>query len=518
MQRNAKKKGRKNSLGVLASWRFDFHFFDPLLVIWLCLAIIPVHAQEETTPEDERTSIHYGEIVTGDLGNLAPRLTYALEALRCDFISIRLTPTSDTIDPVITVLDDNNAILFSRDDSGGNLGVTYDPIAIPESGIYTVVVGRFGYGLGSTYGSFELLIERIGNGSANGCGLRYGDSVYNNIDNATPELVYFFRAHAGDIINIGMQQRSGDLDTYLRLVNSDNRIIADNDDLPFSGGTDAAIQAFLIPADGTYYIVAGRYGLNAGNSSGNFMLTLEETADSGLGNSPIAPIPLRPGVATESALTEAQPIHYYRFEALQNDLITVSMEQRSGNLDPYLAIADANLRELAWNDDAVETRNALIEEWLIPADGTYFIIATRYQRESGASTGDYRLTLTHLGNAFDGVPADIRRITYSTTVTGRIDDITPQLRYAFRGVEGDGIRVSMNRGDGNLDPYINILSEDERILFSDDDSGGNKNALVTEYIIPYTGIFYLEATRYNGADNPNTAGSFTLVLAQHLGQ
>ena len=61
-----------------------------------------------------------------------------------------------------------------------------------------------------------------------------------------------------------------------------------------------------------------------------------------------------------------------------------------------------------------------------------------------------------------------------------------------------------------------LRSEREAVLFSDDDSGSDKNALIEEYTLPYTGIFYLEATRYAGTDNPNTAGSFTLVLAQRM--
>ena len=110
----------------------------------------------------------------------------------------------------------------------------------------------------------------------------------------------------------------------------------------------------------------------------------------------------------------------------------------------------------------------------------------------------------------------MRRIDYGATLTGRIDDVTSQIRYAFRGEEGDVIRVSMNRGDGDLDCYLNILSESVSVLFHDDDGGGDQNALIEEYTLPYTGIFYLEATRYAGTDNPNTAGSFTLVLAQRM--
>lgn len=509
----------------LSPFRARSGWIQTLCLALLILCVAPIQAQDDDVEEDDRTLIVYGEVATGQLNDITPMERYVFEALRCDFIKVRLVPTTGTLDPIITILDGEDNLIFSRDDSGGQLGVVYEPLFMPESGFYTIVVGRFGYGLGSTYGAYELLVERIGKGSASGCGLRYGDEVINTVDDTTPEVFYFFRAQQGDIVNIQMESRSGDLDPYLRVLKSNGSIITENDDT-LGAGNDAVIQAFLIPETGTYYIVASRYGDIAGESEGTFKLALQETDYSGLGNSPIAPRTIRPGGFVEAELTNQQFVHYYRFEAQQNDLISVRMDRvpgGPGRVDSYLVIANAVLQELALNDDSIDidgnrTQNARIDDFLIPADGTYYILATRFEREEGDSTGAYRLELIDHGNAFESVPPDVRQVSYGVTLTGRIDEITPQIRYAFRGVEGDVIRVSMTRGDGDLDPLINIRSENETILFSDDDTGGNQNALIEQYTIPYTGIFYLEATRYTGADNPNTRGSFTLVLAQRRDQ
>jgi len=277
------------------------------------------------------------------------------------------------------------------------------------------------------------------------------------------------------------------------------------------------VQAFLIPEDGTYYIFATRYGLEAGRSEGNFVLTLSEAANSGLGNSPIAAIPIRIGTTIEGELSDDIYENYYRFEARQNDIITVLMDRLTNNIDAYLVITDANLRELVFNDDSREGQNATIEEYLIPADGTYYIIATRYERENGSSTGRYRLETQSLGNAFDGVPADIRRVTYGSSATGTIDDINPDIYFAFWGNEGDTITVSLNRGDGDLDPFVSLLADDQsRVLSRDDDSGGGQNARIEAYLLPYTGVYYIRASRYEGQDNPGTEGSYILVLARLL--
>src|SRR6185295_2576753 len=130
------------------------------------------------------------------------------------------------------------------------------------------------------------------------------------------------------------------------------------------------------------------------------------------------------------------------FDAKQNDLITAQMTRSNGNLDSFLVIVDSNLQELASNDDNGNSQNAKIDSFMIPADGQYYLIATRLDRDKGTTSGNYKLDFQSLGNAFDSVPADAQRISYGTTVTGRIDETTPQVLYAFYGVEGETITAS----------------------------------------------------------------------------
>lgn len=487
-----------------------------LMTATLWGASLPVKAQ---FTDDDRL-IAYGQIATGQIDNNNPRVVYTFEALRCDFVSLRLTATGGNLDPMLVVLDETGAPVLTQDDSQSTVNVNIESLMIPRSGRYALVVSRFGHALGTTTGSYELFIERIGNGSASGCAMRYGDTVYNYISNMEPEMFYSFRARQGDIVNVRMERRSGDLDAYLRIVDSSNIVISYNDDAP-GMGTDAAIQGLFIPRDGVYYIAASRYGLASGTSTGNFILTLEEADASGQGGSPMAALFMRQGTVQESTITAEQPQRYYRFEGRQNDIISISMDRIDGDLDAYLVLADSNLRELVQDDDSGGNQNALIDGFLLPADGTYYIIATRYDREQGRTSGRFRLRLTSQGSAFDGVPPNVRRLNYrpGMSLTGTIDDVTPQIDYVFWGVEGDTITVSMNRGDGNLDPVLFIFDESRsQTLATDDDSGGNQNARIDRFTIPETGLYYVRATRYPGADNPNTRGSFTLAIAQIFDQ
>ncbi|MFW5748207.1 MAG: PPC domain-containing protein [Chloroflexota bacterium] len=492
-----------------------------VLLACLCIMIVllsqPVHTGAQDAPDPEAPpSIQYGEVVSGRIDSSNPSRVYTFEALRCDILAIRLRTVSGDLDPVLTVLDGSGTALALRDDSGGGLDVTINPLRIPRGGTYSIVVGRFGYGLGTTTGSFELIVERIGNGSEPNCAMRYGDTVFWTISSMQPEVVYSFRAQQGDIINVRMDRRSGDLDPYLQLVDSGGVVLEFNDDAFGFNTKNAAIQNFVIPQTGTYFVFATRYGLTAGTSTGTFFLRIEEADNSGLGNSPLTALPLEVGSQVEGELTENQFERFYRFEARQNDIITASMTRLTGNLDSVIVLANASLQELAVNDDlSNETQNARIANYVIPADGSYYLIATRFESQAGRTVGRYRLEVTNEGNAFADVPPDVRRIQYGTSTTGTIDPVTPEVLYAFWGEAGDTVRVTMDTSEGNLDPFVSILTSDgTTVLVSDDDGGTNRNARIDRFSLPSTGIYYIRASRYSGGDNPDTRGSFILVLAQ----
>ena len=76
------------------------------------------------------------------------------------------------------------------------------------------------------------------------------------------------------------------------------------------------------------------------------------------------------------------------------------------------------MQELVFDDDSGGGQSAAINQYIIPADGTYYIIATRLDCETGTTIGGYKLELQSLGNAFDGVPEGMQRIGYGSTVTG----------------------------------------------------------------------------------------------------
>lgn len=480
--------------------------FAHLLVLAL-VVVLPLNAQD--IPDEEAQAplplIQYGTVITGRIDDEQPRLVYELEGLRCDFVSVEIRTTSGDLDPVLLMIADDNQTIVARDDSAGSQNITFEPLAIPRTGRFELIVGRFGYELGLTAGTFEMVIQRIGNGSAPNCAMRYGDTVFYAISDDEPEVIYSFRGRQGDIISVGMQRRSGNLDSYIKIVDPFGVVLDSNDDRLGDETKDASIDMFIVPEDGVYFIFATRYGQRAGDSTGNFSLMLREATYSGLGNTPQSALHINYGLTVEGDLSDLQAIRYYRFQAQQNDLISANLSRASGNLNGLISVTNASLQELTNNAD-----NTPISDWLVPADGTYYLVVSR----TGTSAGNYRLSLESAGNAFADVPSHVRRVRYGTSITGTIDDVTPNIRYAFFGEAGDTIRVAMDSSSGDLDPVISVLNVHGRVLMSDDNSGIDRNARIDRFILPNTGVYYIEAGRVEGDSVSGSQGSFLLVLAQ----
>lgn len=487
-------------------------------VILLILYSFPIvnHAQESNDLVDE-SSVELGSVITGQINNQNPREVYYIDGLRGEVIQFELVATSGNLDPILSIFDDTGRMIFYRDDTRGDLNINHN-LTLNKTSRYFVVVGRFGYSLGATSGGFELRMERTGVLSEQGSTLRYGDSVIDTISDTNPQVYYTFQAEAGAILTIEMVRASGTLDPYIQVVNGDRFVIADNDDQFGANTKNARIDSLLIDRAGTYIIVATRYGGVAGDSAGSFALTIDTATNSGIGNSSLAPLPIAYGDTIEGSLSNQQYERFYTFTARRDDLITVRMERgRSGRLDSYIILANAGFIPLIEDDDGGTGQNARISEYRMPADGVYYVIATRYSGKEGTSEGDYQLTLESSGNAFAEVAEGVPTINYGTSVTGNINEDNIEDLYAFYAQQGDTIQISMNRSDGNLDSVVELLDNFQQRILRDDDGGNGQNSLVERYNIPYTGLYYIRAQRYDGTNgDPTTTGSYVMVLAQRF--
>ncbi len=95
------------------------------------------------------------------------------------------------------------------------------------------------------------------------------------IDDENPFWEYAFRVrNRGSLVQIDMSHilEGSELDTYLYLIDSFGNIVAENDDR--RRGDVTSYVEYPQAAAGVYRIIAGRYGLEDGDTTGDFKLTI----------------------------------------------------------------------------------------------------------------------------------------------------------------------------------------------------------------------------------------------------
>lgn len=91
------------------------------------------------------------------------------------------------------------------------------------------------------------------------------------------------------------------------------------------------------------------------------------------------------------------------FDGAAGDEITVTLEATSGNLDTYVGLSDQTLQETyIENDDVDESTTNSGFTFTLPESATYVLIASRFELETGTTTGDFEMTLTSASSGVKG--------------------------------------------------------------------------------------------------------------------
>ncbi len=475
----------------------------------ICAASFGMWAAGSALAFQGADSLRMGETVTGTIDDGAFRHVYAFDAQGDVLVAITMSRASGDLDPLLVLTDEQGAILAMSDDDGPGTDAMIASKRIPADGRYFVIATRFGQEHGSTTGDYELLLEQVGTGATETTTLRYGDSVLGRVTRENPLAFYFVRAARGDVITITMRRTSGNLDPHLDLATPDGRVLVSNDDDELAAGTlDAAIRNYAVLDSGIYLIVATHFGREAGDTEGSYVLELARTPPDELGKRPEEARLIDYGATLHGTIDDDVPYRYYRFDAQRGDVITLTMRAEGGNLDPYVKLADANLVELAQDDNGGGGRDARIAGFTIPETGTYHVIATRFRESEGQTAGEFAIQLNGRPGVVGGRALEIM---YGATVSGMIDSEQPVEEYVFFGQQGDIISISMERASGDLDSLVTLYDSTRKQIAFDDDEGENQDALLRNFELPRDDMYILVASRYE-REAGTTSGAYILTL------
>ncbi len=387
-----------------------------------------------------------------------------------------------------------------------------------------------------------------------------GSSVFNTITNTRPAQAFTFNGTSGTTVTITQDAQSGSLDAYLVLLGPDGQPVASNDDAG-EDSTDAAIERTLT-ADGTYTIIATRYGLTIGGTEGEYTLTVAAASPA---------VEAVPGEVTQTPAVAADNLPNgvieVRLTWLTNADLQLLVRDPVGDAvfdDTPLITSGGTLAE-AGNVNCVDTVTNPVSYIYWPNQlqpGTYEV-EVWYQNscndtrpvnfgleinvldqqvftatEPIAFNGRYMVTFTvgqdrsvTAGDAgfFDMQnPATLnyqsqlpfaQPLAYGSQAPGSITADQRFQVYSFQGDLGDAVRIAMTATSGTLDPALYLVYQEGTanpltIAFNDDvEPGVNANSLIEVDPLPSTGTYYIIATHY-GLTFGGTTGTFNLALAQ----
>ncbi|MCS6871319.1 MAG: pre-peptidase C-terminal domain-containing protein [Anaerolineae bacterium] len=393
-------------------------------------------------------------------------------------------------------------------------------------------------------------------------------TVRSRIDRNNQVDVWSFEGTAGQVVSIAMNAvDGGSLDPQLILLAPDRSVLASNDD---SNQTrNALIANQLLPVNGTYLIVATRFGKNIGGTEGNYELIL-----SGTGALAVVPSPVAPEGSAPTA-TPQQPVSEVGLAGLPVGALNISLTWNN-RADVRLLIRDPENRSLfsdvrttpsggilarqdnlncanptsapityaVWQADRLLTGTYEVQVWLrnlcgetlLPTfalnvnvrgqqvlsvqeqpdlNGRFYVTTFTINPDGTVSAGRgavfFREALRDIGDVRDRAEV-AEPLIYGRPSFGNVDNANPFTVYTFQARAGDRVRISMRATRGTLDPVLYLLDPSGvQLAFNDDAAANDINAQI-DAVIAASGRYTIIATRF-GALTGGTTGSFEIAVA-----
>ncbi len=510
---------------------------------WLPAELMPTAvATEQSIEIGVPGQIAAGQAVTGEVTGEQPAAEFALPLAAGEPVTITMERLGGNLDSFLILIGPDGRELMRNDDAAIQVGDTFMNAQIagfvpPVAGTYTVRATRFGEQNGISTGPFRLTVTSGGEPLAiasptpaaitvtatpvppttAGSVLRVGDVVAGEINDNQPRIPYTITLEAGQVVTFTMERMpDSQLDSYLILRNPNGDEVARNDDAAATVGSsslNAQIADYRVSTSGTFTLEATRWQQETGSSSGEYQLSVTPGRTLTVTTTGTA---LRVGDVVSGEISDAQPRILYTIALEAGQSVTFTMERTSGQLDSYLILRDPNGDEVARNDDAAATvgssgLNAQIANYRVFIGGTYTLEATRWQQESGSSSGRFWLTVEQ------GVaPAAGQTLEVGSVVTGSIDAEQYAVEYPVVLTAGQAVTFTMVRTDGDLDALLILLDSRGVEVARNDDADvivGDTfvNAQIAGFVSSAGGAYTLRATRYREAYG-SSSGAYELRM------
>lgn len=398
--------------------------------------------------------IAIGSAVSGLITNSAPAQAYSFTAQAGTNVNITAQAQSGSLDTYLVLLGPDNTPITSNDDDAVSTNSAIS-LGLLNDGTYTILVTRYGLTIGGTEGEYNLTLTgsttavsdtpqptQAASTATNITGQPLTGSTATAIDslpNGAVEIKLEWATEA-DLQLLVRDPQGGTVYDDFPIVQSGG-VLAEDGNVRCENVTSTPISYIYWPPNrlipGTYEIEVWYQNtcddprlvnfalsvdiqdqnlfnvLQASSPNARYMITFTigqngevSYADGGFFNMEdpatlnyqaqlINADPIAYGQTVSGSITGNESFKIYAFEGQAGDSVSISMNARSGTLDPALYLISPDQLTLRFNDDVtpVDNPNSLIDKVTLPSTGTYYIIATHYGLNYGGTQGTFDLML-----------------------------------------------------------------------------------------------------------------------------
>jgi hypothetical protein len=479
-------------------------------------------------------------VAVGEITNNAHTQNWVFEGTAGSFVTLRLKVTSGNLDPFIYITDNatgSRIITSAATETDATPGIRIPNLQLPTDGSYTLTATRLGEQNGASTGSYSLSLEPglenvyvAGELNANLDAMIYdGEVVNGQVPVAFQYDAWYFEGQRENQITAVVSSGDGSsLTGDLTLLLFSEGAWVEQRAISVDNGTELRLDNFQLPVGGLYVLRVrptftpfSNYQLTLGGSGGTrpelpgCRVVVAQCPE-------VSPL----GVPAQSIfdqtpafgnVTAASPAIAYQFAAFEGDVVSATMQRTGGDLDTFMGLADERGNVLA-RDSGFDPARSAINSFIVPADGCYFIYASREGVGDGDTEGTFIVTATGIpaGETTNvpQPPADInfgRDIAPGETATGTIADDRVQVAYRFRAETAGTYSAIATQSSGNLTPALVLYDADFNQLdaVTANFVGNASNPLTFQ---AEAEAYYFIVVQREGGAAGTSAGDFTLSV------
>ncbi len=378
-----------------------------------------------------------GTAVSGFITNAQSLVAYRFTGAAGEIVSIDMRALGPNLDTLLQLVDPAGVVVDINDDAGGTTNSSIVNARLLSSGSYTIVATRYGKELGGTVGQFELTLTGATadvSVQTSALSLPQGDIEVSLYWSTGADLQLLVRDPVGEsVYDDNPSVASGGIlaeDGNVNCVPAESGTPVSHIYWPPGRMRPGTYEvevwyqntcsdqpppvdfALVIEVNGIPLVNQIQFPLPGQRYLTNFSIDPLGAASAGeagfidAGSRTLAyqseafdPPPIAFGQPVTGVISGDNPFDVYGFNGVAGTTISISMASQT--LDTNLYLISPGDRELAANDDADpnllgatgRSTDSLISEFVLPDNGPYAIIATRYGNQYGGTIGAYTLTL-----------------------------------------------------------------------------------------------------------------------------